>query len=241
MPKISVITPVYNCEDFIESSITSVLNQSIKDFEFIIINDGSTDLTHEIISKFTDERIRYINHSDNLGVMLRSKEAISLATGEFIAISDADDVNFLNRFETQCDFLETHPDVFCVGSHAKKIDVKGNFIGDWTFPKFDHKLIVSMLVIEKKCPIINPTAFFRLKGYQEIGGYSPKEPHFGAHDLDFWCRAILAGKKLANIQEILLKYRVNPSGMTRKNKLMQFADYNEIMRNFMQRIKDVKF
>lgn len=241
MPKVSVITPVYNCESFIEESVRSILSQSFSDFEFIIINDGSTDNTAEIISSIKDSRIRFVDHKDNKGVMLRSKEAIEIARGEYIAIHDGDDVSMSNRLESQVGFLDFNKEVFCVGGRAKKIGVDGSFIGDWDFPPLSHRDIVTMLIIYSKCPIINPTAMYRTSDYVSLGGYSPTGAIKFAHDLDFWCRAVLSGKIFANLQDYLIKYRVNPIGMSRGSKFPQLADHNKIMSEFKKRIKDVKF
>lgn len=241
MARISVITPAYNCERFVKESILSILGQSFSDFEFIIINDGSTDGTSEIIKSFTDSRIRFVDYQENRGVLARSKEAIDLAVTKYIAIHDADDVSMSNRLELQFNYLEENPDIFCVGGRAKKIDLSGNFIGDWDFPPVSHKEIVRMLVSQAKCPIINPSSMYRLSGYREIGGYSPDNKIKYAHDFDFWCRAILNGARFANLQDYLIKYRVNPFGMTRRNKTMQLADHNTVVSGLKKRMKDVKF
>jgi glycosyltransferase involved in cell wall biosynthesis len=244
MPKITVITPAYNCQDFIEESIRSILNQSYKDLELIVINDGSTDDTGKIIralhTEANDERFRYIDSSENRGVSARSKEAIELARGEYIAIHDGDDISMSNRLEAQAAYLDSHADVFCVGGRAKKIGVHGDFIGDWDFPPSDHKEIVTMLAIYRKCPIINPTSMFRVADYKQLGGYTQNPSVDSAHDFDFWCRAILEGKKFHNLQDYLIKYRVNPNGMTRRNKLKQLSSYNTVLAAFLQRIKNVK-
>jgi glycosyltransferase involved in cell wall biosynthesis len=241
MASISVITPVYNCERFIKESVLSIIGQSFSDFEFIIINDGSTDGTADIIKSFNDSRIRFVDYNENRGVLARSKEAIDLAVTPYIAIHDGDDISMSNRFELQFKYLEDNLDIFCVGGRAKKIDLSGNFIGDWNFPPISHKEMVRMLMHESKCPIINPSSMYRLSDYREIGGYSPDNKIKYAHDFDFWCRSILAGKKLANLQDYLIKYRVNPHGMTRKNKVMQLADHNNIMLEIKRRMKNVKF
>jgi len=207
----------------------------------IIINDGSSDRTADIISEFKDNRIRFVNHSENKGVMLRSKEAIDLSVGEYIAIHDADDVSMSNRLELQVKFLDSNPEIFCVGGRAKKIDVGGKLIGEWDFPPLTHKDIVALLVIYGKCPMINPTTMYRKHEYYQLSGYSPDNSMKSAHDLDFWCRAIVGGKKFANITDYLIKYRVNPDGMTRKNKIAQVSDHMKIMNDLRKRMKDVKF
>jgi glycosyltransferase involved in cell wall biosynthesis len=106
MARISVITPAYNCERLVKESILSILGQSFSDFEFIIINDGSTDGTSEVIKSFTDPRIRFVDYQENRGVLARSKEAIDLAVTDYIAIHDADDVSMSNRLELQFNYLE---------------------------------------------------------------------------------------------------------------------------------------
>lgn len=240
MPKISVIMAAYNCEDFIEESIRSILDQSFSDFELIIINDGSVDNTHKIITDIIDPRIKYINNTINSGVLAVSKEAISLASSKYIAIQDADDVSFPDRLRLQLEFLEGNSNIFCVGGYAKKIGMSGEFIGDWNFPPIKHADIVSMLALQRKCPIINPSSMFCLKEYRELGGYSPDNQFLHAHDFDFWCRAILAGKQFSNLPEYLIKYRVNTKGITRGRKFKQLVDYTKIMNSFLKRIHDGK-
>jgi glycosyltransferase involved in cell wall biosynthesis len=237
VPKVSVITPVYNCEAFIKESLDSILHQTFQDFELIVINDGSVDKTHDVISSISDPRLRYINHEENRGVMKRSKEAIELAVGKYIAVHDGDDISMSIRLEQETKYLDENPEIFCVGGRAKKIDMNGKFIGDWDFPPPLHEDALKMLTVQRKCPVINPTSMYRLSGYNEIGGYSTKAIYDGAHDFEFWCRAMLAGKKFHNIQDYLIKYRVNTEGMTRRQKLKQFAAYNTIMLEFLQRIK----
>jgi glycosyltransferase involved in cell wall biosynthesis len=241
MAEISVITSVFNSEKYIEESIDSILNQTFTDFEIIIINDGSTDNTSEIIQKYTDPRIKFINYKDNQGVLIRSKEAISLANGKYIAIQDADDISMPLRLEKQLNFLNENNTIFCVGSWAEKIDLLGSFIGIWNFPPLSHRDIVFMLISLSKCPIINPSSFFRRDGYFDVGGYSPDNSIRFAHDIDFWTRSIIQGKKLANLSDILIKYRVNPEGMSRSKKHEQLADHIRVISNFKQGIKNVKF
>ena len=107
MPKISVIMPFYNCEKFLDESIWSILNQTFSDFEFIIINDASTDKSEEIVKKYlTDKRIIYIKNTENKWIVFNLNKAIDLVKGEFVARMDGDDISEKSRFQEQLDFLE---------------------------------------------------------------------------------------------------------------------------------------
>ena len=104
-PKISVLMPVYNCEKFLKKAIDSILNQTFDNFEYIIINDGSTDNTLNIIKSYKDKRIKIINNSKNLGISRSLNKGIRQAKGEYIARHDSDDISDLNRFKLQLEYL----------------------------------------------------------------------------------------------------------------------------------------
>ena len=115
MPKLSVIMPAYNAEKYIGEAIESILNQTFTDFEFIIIDDGSSDHTADIIKGFHDERIRFIQNEKNSGVANTLNKGLELSQGEYIARMDADDISLPARFEKQVAFMEANPDVAVVG------------------------------------------------------------------------------------------------------------------------------
>ena len=112
MPTISVITTVYNCEEYIKLSIESILRQTFTDYEFIIINDGSTDKTSDIIKTYKDKRIKFIDEKENKGITYRSNQAIESSSGEYIAIHDGDDISFSNRLEKQIEILKRKKSCF---------------------------------------------------------------------------------------------------------------------------------
>ena len=105
-PLISVVMSAYNAEKFVARAIQSILSQSYGNFEFIIINDGSTDKTRQIIQGFTDDRIIFINKKQNAGISLARNDGLNIATGEYIAVVDADDESLPERFNLQIDFME---------------------------------------------------------------------------------------------------------------------------------------
>ena len=110
-PLISVILPAYNAERFLEEAIDSILAQTYKNFELIVLNDGSTDRTEEIILSYNDPRIRYIKNESNLKLIKTLNKGIALARGKYIARMDADDISLPTRFEKEIEFMEIHPDI----------------------------------------------------------------------------------------------------------------------------------
>ena len=129
MVEVSVIMPVYNCEKYLSQAIESILNQTFRNFEFIIINDGSTDTSKNIIESYLfDPRIIFINHLENKRLAYSLNEAINLSSGKFIARMDADDISFHNRFELQLDFLKKYPNIKLIGSQYISIDSNGDVL-----------------------------------------------------------------------------------------------------------------
>jgi glycosyltransferase involved in cell wall biosynthesis len=239
MPVLSVVMTAYNAEQYVAESIKSILSQTYSDFEFIIINDGSSDNTDNIIKQYNDKRIKYIPYLNNRGSVPCLREAIELANGILIATQDADDISLPNRLELQTNYMVQHADIFCLGGRAIKIDDCGNFVGEWNFPLENHDDIVKMLVRDKKCPIINPTSMFHKDGYKEIGGYSIESAVVASYDLELWTKALLANKKFANIKDYLIKYRTHAQSMTQRLKWPQIAAYNHIMSHFIRKYKYV--
>src|SRR5487761_1866149 len=123
-PTVSVVMSVYNSEAFLESSINSVLTQTLGDFEFIVINDGSSDTSKDIISNFAalDNRIKVVTHKRNRGLIAGLNHGVQLATGKYIARQDADDVSSPSRLKKQVEYLHAHPEVGLVGTNYKVID-----------------------------------------------------------------------------------------------------------------------
>ena len=121
-PKVTVLMSVYNGEKYLQEAIDSILEQTFKDFEFLIINDGSTDKTGEILESYHDLRIKIINNEKNIGLTKSLNKGLKLARGEYIARQDADDISMPERLEKEVEFLETHQDYAVVGAFAKIIN-----------------------------------------------------------------------------------------------------------------------
>lgn len=216
-PKISVVMASHNGEKFIKEAIDSILEQSFRDFEFLIIDDGSTDLTSIILDEYAkkDQRIRIFTNPQCLGLTKSLNVAIKQALGEFIARMDDDDVSQKNRFEKQSDFMQKNPEFVLVGSMAFLINEKSEIIGE-------KKLAVTSEQIKKRLlfnnQIIHSSWFARKDILIKEGLYNEKFKK--AQDYDFVLR--LAEKyKIFNLPNTLLKYRVLNTSLSRQNKEQQ--------------------
>jgi glycosyltransferase involved in cell wall biosynthesis len=210
-PKISVITPVLNGERFLFSAIESILNQTFGDFEVLIIDDGSTDGTPEVIEqlKKSDPRIRSYR-TEGLGVAPASNLGIRKAKGEFIAKVDADDLTLPDRFEKQIRFFSNNPDCVVVGGQCELIDDVGRPLGPMPLPT-DHDAIDALLLGGRGSAILQPCAMFRTDAIRQVGMYD--ESLYLAEDHDLFLKLGEVGK-LANLPDVLVYFRKHPTSIT---------------------------
>ena len=211
--KISIIMPVYNAKKHLESAICSILEQSFKDFEFIIINDSSTDGSRAIIARFADKdsRIRIIDNELNLGVAESLNQALRIAQGEYIARQDADDVSMPDRLEKQHTFLAENHDVNICATYAWITDEEGIPVYSFSYPTVGSEI--------KEClenginPIIHGSVMFRKSVLDALC-----EPYFrftSGQDLDLWLR-LSHTATFAIIPAILYRYRRADSSVSGK-------------------------
>lgn len=212
MPKISVIMSVYNCEKYLKYAVDSILNQTYKDFEFIIINDGSTDKSREILESYKDDRIKLFNNK-NKGLTKSLNEAIGYSKGEYIARIDADDIALPERFEKQVKFLDSNPEIVMCGTWADFINEDGEILREFRRPVTDRD-IKREIVFHN--PFIHPSVMMRKSVFDKIGLYDESFRH--AQDYELWTR-IVTKFKTANIPEKLLRYRLLKEGITQSNNL----------------------
>ena len=219
-PKISVIMSVYNSEKFLNESIQSILNQTFKDFEFIIIDDCSTDNSLKIIKRYADldDRIKLINNNKNIGLTKSLNKEIKIAQGKYIARQDADDISLPERFKKQFTFLEENENVFLLGSGSISINEKGIKRGIFKPLIFFEKIAKTLPY--KNC-IHHPSVMFR-----NLKEYLYREKFFYSQDYDLYLRLLSNNKRFANIKEPLIKYRINPNAIswTKKAKQKLFAE-----------------
>lgn len=209
VPLITVLMTVYNGETYLKTSIKSILNQTFKDFEFLIINDASTDSTLELIKSFNDTRIIVHNNSKNLGQTASLNIGLKLAKGRYIARMDADDVSYSNRLEKQVDFIKRYPGKYAVvGTDMALIDINGNKKGVQRFPKTFTEIFLSIFYTT---PVAHISALMDREVIIKVGGY--KEDFIVVQDYDLWSRLIRIGYKLMNLSETLVAGRVHESSV----------------------------
>ncbi|MFW6016530.1 MAG: glycosyltransferase [bacterium] len=211
---ISVIMSVYNAEKYLEEAVESILTQSYKDFEFIIIDDKSTDNSADIIKSYAikDERIKYIKNDINRGLTYSLNKALDLAEGKYIARMDADDISIKNRFEIQYNYLENNKDISLLGTSAYNINETGDIIAERNVPFTFEEIKNSIKLVN---PVIHPSVMFRKRDILAIGGYNEKFKK--VQDYELWFRVIANGLKIENLSERLLYYRVNDQYFERKS------------------------
>jgi len=202
-PEITVVMPVYNSDEYLDEAINSILRQTYKNFEFIIICDEPSDMARNILEKYrqTDSRIRVI-YQERMGIIFSRNLGCSLANGEFIAVMDADDISLPDRFETLLSFMRNNEDIGIVGSNAFNINKEGKIIGSTRLPASPK--VIGWHLFFGNC-IYHATTLIRVDVLKKLNYYK-QMPHGFPEDYDLWTRAFFT-TKITNIPEILLKYR----------------------------------
>lgn len=209
---------VYNGEKYLREAIDSILNQTFTDFEFIIINDGSTDGTRKILESYFDPRIRLI-HQENIGLTKSLNRGLKVANGEYIARMDADDISHPDRLKYQVNFLDENHGIGLVGSYASFIDEKGREIQIWKTPETHEEI---KKVFQTGNSFCHGLVLFRKECLDTVGYY--REEFKYAQDYDYWLR-ISEHFKTANIDRVLYKNRRTADTISRK-KLSEQLNYH---------------
>lgn len=204
-PTISVLMSVHNQANYLAAAITSILNQSFSDFEFIIVNDASTDTTSTILHQFKDSKIKLFTNSTHQGLAQSLNFSYKKSRGQFIARMDADDIAYPHRLKIQLDYLIHHLHIAVCGTAVDLINSAGKKIGQKHYPTQ-----ITSIMLMRFNPIIHPSAMIR-KSVLTSTVYDPKLN--GAEDYDLWLR-LGSRHQLANLNQVLLAYRVNPQGVS---------------------------
>jgi glycosyltransferase involved in cell wall biosynthesis len=231
-PLISVCMPVYNGERFLPEAIESILGQTLGDFEFLIIDDGSTDGSTEVLSRYAarDPRIR-LTSRPNKGLAATLNELIDQARGEFLARMDADDIALPERFGRQVDYLRAHPEYVLVGSRVRLIDPEGDPLCDWCTLEDQEAIDACLIRGERITQISHPAVMMRRDAVLAIGKYRPFEV---IEDVDLFLRLSEYGR-ITNLPEVLLKYRIHAGNISKT------ASYHKIMdRVFGEIVRDAR-
>lgn len=212
MPRVSVLMPAYNSEKYIATAIQSILNQSFADFEFIIVDDASTDKTFEIITQLaaTDSRIVMMRNESNQGISKNRNKLISLARGEFIAWQDSDDIAKPDRIAKQVAFMEQHSRVGICGGYVEFFNDR---VGHRSIRKYDETDKDLRKKIFRFSPVAQPAAMIRKEVFTTVGNYN--EDLAVAEDIDMSFR-IGTNYKFGNVPDVVLEYRQHQSSATFK-------------------------
>ena len=200
-PLISVLMAVYNGEKYLREAIDSILNQTYTNFEFLIVNDGSIDLTEDIILSYSDNRIRYIKNETNLKLIASLNKGLDLAIGKYIARMDADDISLPERLEKQVDFMERNQEIGVLGTSVKTIGLENNY--EVKFEK-GHDAIRLKLLFNNY--LHHPTVMLRKTILDNFNLKYPDVLH--AEDYALWIE-MTKYTRIEILSDVLLLYRIH--------------------------------
>jgi glycosyltransferase involved in cell wall biosynthesis len=212
-PRISVLIAVYNAQHYVAAAVESILQQSFRNFELLIIDDGSRDRSLKILQEYAakDSRIQVISR-ENQGVPKTRNELLAMAQGEFVAVMDADDIALPNRLADEVTFLDQHPEVVCVGGAQDLIDEAGRFLTCLQLPQTNAE--IQQAALAGHGSICHPAAMIRRTALLEVGGYN--ETMDLAEDLDLWLRLGEIGE-LANLPQPVIRYRLHSTSISEQH------------------------
>ncbi|MBX0332352.1 glycosyltransferase [Pontibacter sp. HSC-14F20] len=230
LPKLTVLMPVYNAGKFLAEAIDSILQQTFREFEFIIIDDGSNDNSVAIIQSYDDSRIRLYLNEANIGISATLNKGIGLAKTSLIARMDADDISYLNRLQVQYTYMLANPDCALVSSMVKVIGEDGHFIRQ---DKMRSEHVYYNLTFI--CWLYHPTVMYRKEAVQEVGLYT------AAYSEDFelfW--QLTRQYRFYNLPEVLLDYRVTDQSLHQvlKKEEYESAQQQQVLRNLRYYVGD---
>ena len=227
-PEISVITTVYNCENYIAESVNSITGQTFGNFEHIIIDDGSTDKTVEVLKNLAvkDKRIVLVENGKNTGRVRSLNSALDRAKGKFIAIQDADDISLPDRFQIQKSFFMKNPEYVLLGSDISVIDHKGKLISSPERPVNDAEIKFCLMF---KCTLANPSIMFR-KDITDINHIRYEQDFSYAEDFRIFTHIIRHGK-VHNLTNKLILYRDHSVNSSNRNIKIISEDSAKVVRD----------
>lgn len=224
-PKVSIIMGVYNCADTLSKSIESIINQSFTDWEFIICDDASTDDTYKIASYYAKRykgKIKLLRNDSNKKLAATLNRCLSVASGQYIARQDGDDISLSNRLEKQVAFLDSNSEYMLVGTGMVPFDENGDMevrMGKIEPVKQD---------IPMNNTFMHATIMMRKEGYEELKGYRVMKQTRRAEDYDLWIRFFAAGFRGYNLQEALYKVKEDKEALKRR-KFKYYFDTSQLI------------
>lgn len=213
IPKVSVIMGIYNCADTLPEAIESILNQTYRDFELILCNDGSTDRTLEVARYYAQnypEHIVLLENEKNMGLNYTLNYCLRVARGKYIARMDGDDRSLPNRFQVEVDFLDAHPEYALVSANLEVYDSEGI----WGHTNFKDEPTPSDLV--RGSSFSHSACMVRKCVFDEVGGYSEGKWLMRVEDKHLWHKVYAAGYKGRNLEQVLYSYRDDREGYNKR-------------------------
>lgn len=224
-PTISVLMPVYKTNtEYLKATIQSILNQTFKDFEFLILDDCPTDSRENIVKSFKDKRIKYIQNKKNLGITPSRNKLVQMAKGKYFAVMDHDDISLPKRFEKQVNYLNKHPEVGVVGCQYQIVPNGRKS----RLPTLNSEIQMGLM---QDCMILHPSSMIR----SSVLSKSPYKEEFSpSEDYALWCNLI--GKtKFYNLPEILFHYHIHESNTSKTQNYKMQNSAKEIRRIVRQK------
>lgn len=244
-PLVSVIMSCYNCEKYIRAALESIMNQTYKNMEILVTDDGSDDNTCKIIERISnkDKRIRFIKHHKNKKLIYSLNELVNEAEGKYIARMDGDDIAEPERIAQQTEFMELHPECGVCGCQARYINKRDRIIGRSHMPRTYEETRYFMRYYS--C-IIHPAAMIRK---DVLGTQLYSFDYLHCEDYELWVRLQFAqGVKIANLDRCLLRYRITDEQISSRNADEQcmnsgkiFDQYCVVDRKYLDRHKEIFF
>ncbi|WP_394140803.1 glycosyltransferase family 2 protein [Cytobacillus oceanisediminis] len=232
---ISVVMSVYNTEQYVKQAVDSILYQTYKNFEFVIINDGSTDNTRNILEDIEDNRVKIIHLEKNHGVAYARNLGIQEAKGDWIAVQDADDISMPSRLEKQAKFIESNPHVIAVGSKIECISgkpaVSRKILNG--IAAFHNSLLTKDDLLKERfrsCPLSHGSCIFSKKAIETAGKYDSN--YRLIQDYDLWQRMFSIGS-IEMVPEILYLYRVHQNSLTNNSRSAFCIEMNQISMKYI--------
>lgn len=208
-PRVSVVMAVRDGEPYLAEAVESLLAQTFADFELVVVDDGSSDASRDVVRSYRDPRVRLLENGRNRGLAASLNRGIREARGELLARQDADDVSEPERLARQVAHLDAHPEVALLGSWFREIDSRGGHLRDGQLPCEPVDVCWRLLFV---CPFVHSAVMLRRDAVP--GGSGPYDERLAyAMDYELWCR-IARRHPVANLPEYLVRYRMHPGSMT---------------------------
>ncbi len=229
VPSVTVLLCVFNGEEFLRQCIDSILSQTFKNFELLIVNDGSIDNSLNIIQSYTDRRIRIINNPTNIGLTASLNLGIQSCMSEYVARIDADDICSMDRLEKQFLFLKKNPNTAACGSYALVINSQGDITGKLE-PPCEFDVIKTRFLFSNI--LVHSSVMFRKSYVAECNGYD--DSFKKAQDYKLWSNLIILNYEIRNIPEYLIKYRSHKASISNSfSESQEFYTIKAIQEHFL--------